>query len=103
MINNVSDIWKWLEKKYGRHMKLTTVLIRRRQAFQCKKNFKMDPAKFIDLYKTWRKVYNHMKVMGQESTLNHGPTLNLVTKRLSENMLRKWVRVRTAAKHTDKS
>ena len=81
-------------------MELTATLIGSLQAFQFKKTSKLDPPKFIDLYTTWMKVYTHLKAVGQEAALNHGPMLYMVTKKLSEDMLRECVRVIRNTKDT---
>ena len=48
-------------------------------------------------------VYNYLKTVGQESALDHGPQLDIVTRKLPEDMLQGWVRVRTTTKNACES
>ena len=44
------------------------------------------------------KVYNCLNKVGQESALDHGPTLDMVGRKLPGGMLEEWVKAMTNAK-----
>ena len=46
---------------------------------------------------------NCLEAVGQESTLNHASTCDMVTKELPRDMLREWVQDRTTIEDTDRS
>ena len=92
-MEQVQEVWDWLDKEYGGCVELASALVQKLTEFTFKITSKTDSAKFLDLYTTWIEVYNYLKSVGQERELNHGPTIDEVAKKLPDGTRREWVTV----------